>query len=93
MDLRIDCINKTNRSSAHERISHVGGVNPGATTRWKITQQQAIAYIESGEHSFYTLVGGQRANVIVARHNGNKYIKTVNDGEQPNNLLSLPECA
>ncbi|MDD3927909.1 MAG: DUF3892 domain-containing protein, partial [bacterium] len=23
---------------------------------------------------------------------GNKYLKTQNDGEQPNNLLSLPEC-
>jgi hypothetical protein len=23
---------------------------------------------------------------------GNKYIKTQNDGDQPNNLLSLPEC-
>jgi len=23
---------------------------------------------------------------------GNKYLKTVADGEQPNNLLSLPEC-
>ncbi|MDJ7047809.1 DUF3892 domain-containing protein [Salmonella enterica] len=23
---------------------------------------------------------------------GNKYFKTQNDGEQPNNLFSLPEC-
>ena len=31
-------------------------------------------------------------NVIVAVHNGNKYIKTENDGLHPNNLLALPEC-
>jgi hypothetical protein len=65
----------------------------GATTRWKITQQQAIDYIEGREHTFYTMVNGRRANVIVAVHNCNKYIKTENDGEQPNNLLSLPECS
>lgn len=39
------------------------------------------------------MVNGSRANVIVAIHNGNKYIKTENDGEQPNNLLSLRECS
>lgn len=93
MDLQIDCINKTDRYNPHERIMYVGGYNPGATTRWKITQQQAITYIENGEHTFFTLVNGRRANVIVARHNGNKYIKTESDGEHPNNLLSLPECA
>jgi Protein of unknown function (DUF3892) len=76
MDIQIDCINKTDRYNPHERIMYVGGYNPGATTRWKITQQQAIAYIESGEHTFFTLVSGRRANVVVARHNGNKYIKT-----------------
>jgi hypothetical protein len=30
--------------------------------------------------------------VIVAVHNGHKYIKTKADGIQPDNLLSLPEC-
>lgn len=93
MDLRIDCINKTDRYNPHERITHVGGVNPGQTTRWKVSQAQAIENIESREHSFYTLVNGVRANVIVATHSGNKYIKTVNDGLQPDNLLSLPECS
>ncbi len=84
-------INKTPRFDPHDRIQYVGGPNPDAS-RWKITQQQAIQYIETRQHTFYTLVNGQRANVIVATHRGNKYIKTVADGEQPNNLLSLPEC-
>lgn len=36
---------------------------------------------------------GQTAIVVVAVSRfGNKYIKTEADGEQPNNLLSLPEC-
>lgn len=86
----IQCINKTNRHSAYDRISHVGDGHP---SRWKITQQEAIAHIEAGTWRFYTRVGGTIAWVIVARSAaGNKYLKTENDGEQPNNLLSLPEC-
>jgi len=87
---RIDCINKTDRHSAHDRISHVGGRTP---TPWKLTQQEAIHAIETGAWSFYVSVNGATAWVVVARSAaGNKYLKTQNDGEQPNNLLSLPEC-
>lgn len=87
---QIQCINKTNRHSAFDRISHVGGSTP---TRWKLTQNEAIQAIESGAWRFYVSVGNHTAWVIVARSAaGNKYLKTENDGEQPNNLLSLPEC-
>ena len=86
----IQCINKTYRNSVHDRISHVGG---GYPLRWKLTQQEAIAAIEAGTWRFYTSVGGSVAWVIVAYSAaGSKYLKTQNDGEQPNNLLSLPEC-
>lgn len=87
---QMQCINKTNRSSAYDRISHVGGSYP---SHWKLTQEQAILAIESGTWQFYVSVGGNSVWVIVARSAaGNKYLKTQNDGEQPNNLLSLPEC-
>jgi hypothetical protein len=88
---QITCINKTDRTSAHERIRKVGGVASG--TRWTLTQEEVITSIEQGKYSFFVNRGGHEANVLVATSRyGNKYIKTVADGEQPDNLLSLPEC-
>lgn len=49
--------------------------------------------MENGEWKFYVSVNGRTVWVIVSKSaNGNKYIKTESDSEQPNNLLSLPEC-
>ena len=89
--LEIKCINKSDRYNPHERILSIGGLNPSGT-RWKLSQQEAIREIEEGKWSFYVLQNGKRVDVIIATSAyGHKYLKTVADGEHPNNLLSLPE--
>jgi len=90
--IQIRCINKSDRPNPHERILSIGGVNPDAT-RWKLNQQEAIDGIEQGRWRFYVAAAGGSVWVVVAvSRYGNKYIKTVADGEHPDNLLSLPEC-
>lgn len=89
---RIDCIRKTDRYNPWERITHVGGENPDRS-RWLLSQQQAIDGIESGKWSFCVRAGGREVAVIVKTSRfGHKYLTTEADGEQPDNLLSLPEC-
>ncbi|MFC4273099.1 DUF3892 domain-containing protein [Sneathiella chungangensis] len=89
---QVRCINKVDRDNPWERITHIGGVNDD-NSRWRITQARAIEGIESGKWKFYVSVGGESVWIVVATSRfGNKYIKTESDGEDQNNLLSLPEC-
>lgn len=86
------CVSKTDRYNPYERITHIGGKNDDGT-RWKLGQQDAIQGIESGKWAFYVRRGSGMVDVIVATSRyGHRYLKTTADGEQPNNLLSLPEC-
>ncbi len=90
--IRVGCINKTDRDAFWERISHIGGMNPDGA-KWRLTLDQAINGIETGKWSFFVMVNGVSTDVIIAKtENGHKYLKTVADGNVPNNLLSLPEC-
>jgi len=86
------CVVSTDRTNAHERIHSVGGVKPEGS-RWKLTQDKAISYIQDGTYVFYIeKPGGHRLDVIVATSAHGNHLKTVADREQPDKLLSLPTC-
>lgn len=85
--LQVTCINKGDRQSPHTHITHIGSSNG-----WKHSQEDAIRYIENYTYEYYVNKGGHNVKVIVATRNGRKYLKTQNDGDTPDNLLSLPEC-
>jgi len=91
--VRVECINKTDRSSPHESIRYLGGVNPDGT-RWKLTEDQAITGIKTQKWTFYVETPlGKRVYLVIAHStSGREYLKTEADGEIHNNLLSLPEC-
>lgn len=93
MSLQITCI-VPDASDRDRRIDGVGGSYGGSGPggRWYLPIDDAIAGIETGRWSFWTRVGGLPVAVIVAIRNGRKYLKTVADGVEPNNLLSLGHC-
>jgi hypothetical protein len=92
-DYRIDCVNKPDRNSRHEHITHVGGPSPEGTERWKDTVPNVVRFIEQKVHRFYTSEVGASAWVEVrVSAAGNKYIQTRADGVWKDNLLALKEC-
>lgn len=88
---QVTCINKPDRNSTHEHITHIGN-SAGA---WRLTREEAIKRIDAKKDGFYTLdpVSKNRAEVGVVREMGTApFLRTYADGQWNNNLLSLPEC-
>ena len=91
--LRIRCIVKTERTGAHERIDAICGLRPDGS-HWTLTHEEAVSQVENGICAFYIEgPGDQRYDVIVAMDiHAHRYLKTVADVIQPDQLLFLPAC-
>src|SRR2546429_8212792 len=89
--LRIRCIVKTERTGAHERINAICGLTPDGS-HCTLTHEDAVSQVENGSCRFYLeKPADQRYDVIVAMDvRALRYLKTVEDREQPDHLLSLP---
>lgn len=74
------------------RIDGIGG--NGTDGPWRLSTDRAIEGIKNGTWTFYTVVNGVRATVLVRRHptSGREFLTTSPDGVRPNNLLLLPDC-
>lgn len=91
-EFEVTCINKPNRSSTHEHITHIGNL----VGQWRLSREVAIQRIESKQEAFYTVdrSAGKRMYIGVVRGDGNKapYLRTHADGKWNDNLLALAEC-
>lgn len=78
----------------HTRIQTIGtNESNSATSPSKLwTVDQVIKAIRSDGTFYCTDKKGDIVKVIIATHNGNEYVKTENDGIQPDNLLAKPDC-
>lgn len=87
---RVTCTVKADKD---ERILSVGCFSP-TNLYSSFTEAELIAKIECRTDSFYVeRPTGHVVDLIVAEREGKKYVKTVADGEKPDNLLSLPTCS
>lgn len=91
INVRVQCISHVGGRDAHGHITGIGGVNPN-TTRWWLSERDAIEGIKMGKWAFYVTDGIKTANVIIVRQNGHEILKTEADSYINDNLLSLPRC-
>ena len=91
-EYEVTCVNKPDRSSSHEHITHIGNV----AGQWRITRELAIKRIDAKEEAFYTTdrSTGRKVYIGVVRGDCNKaaYLRTYADGKWQDNLLALAEC-
>jgi hypothetical protein len=90
-EFEVNCINKPNRDSRHEHITHIGNSNQS----WRITRESAIERIDSKKEAFYTVdkTTGKRVYIGVVREAGKApYLRTYADGKWNDNLLAQQEC-
>lgn len=90
-EFEVNCINKPNRESKHEHITHIGHT----INAWRLTREVAIQRIDNKAEAFYTVDPESKKKVyidVVREAGKNPYLRTHADGEWNNNLLAQQEC-
>jgi hypothetical protein len=89
----IHCVVRSGLINHDRRLTFIGGVNLDGA-HWRVSEAEAIAAIEEDRWDFFVETAGRRRPIIVAvSRYGQKYLKGVGDGLQPESLLVLPECS
>lgn len=92
-EFEVTCINKPDRMSPHEHITHIGNT----ANNWRLTREEAIRRIDAQQEAFFTTdrTTGRKMYVGVVRGDGLKapYLRTHADGKWNDNLLAQDECS
>ncbi|MBI4696936.1 MAG: DUF3892 domain-containing protein [Gammaproteobacteria bacterium] len=83
-------VGATARPEPYACIAYVGGGDAANGTEWRLSQAEAVDYIESGRGRLWLRCEGRSRWVVVARLNRwHKYLKTQDDEDMPWSLLGL----
>ena len=93
--IRITCIGKDNGDhyDPHEGILNFGWVDDKTGNTGISTRAAMIDFLEKGNSAYVKGSFNRIAWLVVSvSRYGNKYIKTIADDRETNNLLALAEC-
>jgi hypothetical protein len=95
MAVRITCITKDygNHYDRHEAIQYLTWVNEQTRASGRSTRLEIVQFLERRGVAYTKDAFGNVAYLVVrVSPYGNKYVKTIADGKETDNLLALPEC-
>jgi Protein of unknown function (DUF3892) len=87
MRYQVTCVKR--RVGARQPYDQIEGLG---SSRWFDAEAQIIREIESRTNSYYLALGTGAVELVVAMHDGRKYLTTNVDGLVPKSLLGLPDC-
>lgn len=96
MAVRITCISKSGgyHENPYVAISHLNWQNDASGERGRATREQMYDWVENKNGHAYVQSGASKARLIGAvSPRGTRYVKTVANSTEQDNLLKLPECA
>lgn len=96
MGVRITCIKKSNgqHENPYVAIESLGWTNEATGERNSSTREQMYDWVVNKNGEAYVTAGGARARLVgQVSARGTRYVKTVADSTDRDNLLKLPECS
>lgn len=89
--VQIQCV-KYEKANPHPRVRYVGGMNPDGT-RWKMSEDEAVAGVKEGKWRFWTTGEKKSVWVVTAKSaSGREYLKAETDWVQPATLPLFRTC-
>lgn len=95
MSIRITCINKSGgwHENPYVAISQLNWINEQTGAAGRSSRDQMYDWVKAGGAG-YVQHGAARAKLVPRISvNGTRYVQTVADSTESDNLLKLPECA
>lgn len=90
---QVTCISKDNghHEDLHLVISHLNWKDENGKF-WRSTRLQMVEFVERDGIAYVEDRFGVAKLIVRKSSWGNKYVKTISDGRETDNLLNLPEC-